>query len=581
MRLMRATNLQRRDYDQEEALRGSEAQFRSFFESMDQGYLLVDVIVDEHDAAIDLLYVEANAAAVRMTGTELVGRRTRELSPDYEAHWFETFGRVARTGVGERHELSAGPLDAWYDVYVFKVGAPDTRRVAAVYQDVTIRKRAEATLRTNAVRQAYLLALTDTIRPLLDPVAIQNAATRLLGDQLEVGRAFYGESHADGTFVISGDYGRNAPSVAGVYRFDDFPPVGEILRTGRTFVLDDIPSSPDISAEVGARFASFGVGAQIAVPLLRGGRFVAALMVHQASPRTWTPLEVSLVQDTAERTWAEVARARSEAALRDSEEKLRLAHADLDARVRQRTAELARSNAALEKELGERRAAEAQIQALVKQLLTIQEEERRRIARDIHDQLGQQMTALRLQLEALLSRTGEAQPALAGGVGKAQQLAQELDQSIDFLTWELTPTILDQLGLVNALGHLVNTWSLRFQITAEYQAPEPAAVQWPPEIETNLYRLAQEALHNIYKHAGAKRVTVVLEQRDGHARLVIEDDGRGFEPAEVRRDAAAGGLGLVTMRERAALTGGELQIESATGRGTAVHVRVPLPETGA
>ena len=246
----------------EDALRGSEAQFRSFFDSMDQGYILVDVIVDEADVTIDLLYVEANPAAVRMTGTELVGRRTRELSPDYEAHWFETFGRVARTGVGERHELTASPLDAWYDVYVFKVGAAETRRVAAVYQDVTIRKRAERVVR-------------------------------------------------------------------------------------------------------------------------------------------------------------------------EREEQLREAHDELESRVRERTEELALSNTALEAELRERRAAEEQIKVLFKQLVSIQEDERRRIARDIHDQLGQQMTALRLQLEALLSRTGETPPALAGGVGKAQQLAQELDQSID------------------------------------------------------------------------------------------------------------------------------------------------------
>lgn len=564
----------------DDAVQGSEAQFRSFFESMDQGYILVDVIVDAHGAPVDLLYVEANSAAVRMTGTELVGRRTRELSPDFETHWFETFDRVARTGVGERHELSALPLDAWYDVYMFKVGAPGTCRVAAVYQDVTIRKRAEATERANAIRQAFLLALTDAMRASLDAVAIERAATRLLAEHLQADRAFYGEARDDGTFVVQSDYVRHGPSVAGVHSLDDYPPVGEILRSGESFVVNDILAAPEVSPEVGARFASFGVGSQIAVPLLRGGRLVAALMVNQASPRVWTAIEVSLVQETAARTWGEIARARSESALRDSEEQLRAAHAELETRVRQRTAELARSNAALEGELRERRAAEARIQSLFKQLVTAQEEERRRIARDIHDQLGQQMTALRLQLEALLSRSTEGQPAMAGGVGKAQQLAHELDQSIDFLTWELTPTLLDQLGLVNALGHLVNTWSHRFQITADYKAPDLPDLPLPSEVQTNLYRLAQEALHNVYKHADARQVNVVLEQRDGQARLIIEDDGRGFDPAALAGEAN-GGLGLVSMRERAALTGGELQIESAAGRGTVVHVRVPLPSAEA
>ncbi|MDZ8263172.1 PAS domain S-box protein [Nostoc sp. ChiQUE01b] len=131
------------------ALRESEAKYRSLFESMDEGYILVDAIFDENDQPIDLLYLEANPAAVKMTGTELVGRRTLEIDPNFESRWFETFGRVAKTGIGERHEFYTAPLDVWYNFYVFKVGEPNQTRVAAVYQDVTDRKQAEATLYRN------------------------------------------------------------------------------------------------------------------------------------------------------------------------------------------------------------------------------------------------------------------------------------------------------------------------------------------------------------------------------------------------------------------------------------------------
>ena len=292
------------------------------FESMDLGCVLVDVIRDEHDIAIDLLYVEANPAAVRMTGIELVGRTTREISPDFELHWFETFGRVARTGVGERHELPAAPLDVSYDFYVFKVGEPGTWRVAAVYQDITIRKRAEAVLRENTSRQAFLLALADAIRPLVDSLAIQAAAVRLLGDQLATARAFYGEFHNEtGTFVVHRAYVREpAISLSGVYRCDDFPPVAQRLRAGETSVVPDVLASPEISREVGERFMLLGVRAQIAVPLVKSGELVAALVVNQPSPRDWTALEVSLVQETAERTWSAVAHARSEQALEHTEQ---------------------------------------------------------------------------------------------------------------------------------------------------------------------------------------------------------------------------------------------------------------------
>ena len=560
----------------ESALRRSQAQYRTLVESMDLGYILVEVIVDEHDVAVDLLYLEANAKAVAMTGAELVGRRTRELSPDFEPHWFETFGRVARTGAGERHEFAAAPLGVWYDFYVFKIGERDSRRVVALYQDITERKRAEDTLRDNSVRQAFLLSLTDAMRPLLDPVAIQGGATRLLADHLDTARAFYGEAHDDGTFEVHTDAVRgDSSSVAGIYRFDDFPPVAEVLRTGRTFVVDDILALPDIAAEVGVRFESFAVRAQVAVPLMRGGRLVAALMVNQPTPRVWTALEISLVQETAERTWAEVARARSEAALRKSEEQLRRAHDELESRVRQRTAELADANAALEAELRERRAAEDQIKALFAQLVTAQEEERRRISRDIHDQLGQQMTALRLHLEAL-HLGSEDQPALSEPVSRAGMLAEELDQSIDFLTWQLRPAALDHLGLSDALAHLVSTWSERFRIEADYASDGVTTARLRTDIETNLYRLAQEALHNIYKHAGASRVAVSFEQRAESVRLTIADDGRGFGVADAQR-TANGGLGLINMRERAALAGGALQIESRVGAGTTICVSVVLP----
>jgi len=563
-----------------DALRRSTAQYRSLVDSMDLGYILVEVVMDEHDRPIDLKYLDANAKAVRMTGAELVGRTTRELSTDFEPHWFETFGRVARTGILERHEFAAAPLNVWYDFCAFKVGEAETRRVVALYQDVTQRKQAVATLRDSAVRQALLLALTDAIGPLLDPLAIQRAATRLLADHLEAARAFYVEARDDGTFEVHTDYRRgDASSLSGHYRLDDLPLVGTVLRAGRTSVIDNIFAAPELTAEAGARFEAFDVRAQIAVPLVKGGRLVAALMVTQSAPRAWTEFEVSLVQETAERTWAAVVRGRSEAAVRDSEEHLRRAHDELEARVRQRTAELAQTNVVLEGELRERRAAEDQIKALFARLVTAQEEERRRIALDVHDHLGQQMTALRLHLEAL-QLTCREQPVLLESVAGARHLADELDQSIDFLTWHLRPMALDLLGLSDALEQLVSSWSERFHLAAQYAVHGARMSRFRPDVETNLYRLAQEALHNICKHARATCITVSLERDDACSVLTIADDGRGFNLDEVQRNVSTRGMGLVSMRERAALAGGTFQIESSAA-GTVVRVTVPTERRSA
>src|SRR5262249_39804625 len=133
--------------------------------------------------------------------------------------------------------------------------------------------------------------------------------------------------------------------------------------------------------------------------------------------------------------------------------------------VQERTAELANANASLEAENRERRAGEAQIKALFSRLVAAQEDERRRIARDIHDQMGQQMTALRMNLETWRLKS-HGDPALLEQADRTQQLAEDLDQRIDFLTWQLRPATLDQSGLPAALRHLVTGWSERFGVTA-------------------------------------------------------------------------------------------------------------------
>ena len=137
------------------------------------------------------------------------------------------------------------------------------------------------------------------------------------------------------------------------------------------------------------------------MPLVKDGRLVAALCVSLNVARAWEPHAIELVRETAERTWAAVERARAEEALRQSEERLRRLNDALEERIRERTSELAGANASLQLEVRERRAAENEIKALFTRLVSAQEDERRRIARDVHDQLGQQMTAVRINLEEL------------------------------------------------------------------------------------------------------------------------------------------------------------------------------------
>lgn len=210
--------------------------------------------------------------------------------------------------------------------------------------------------------------------------------------------------------------------------------------------------------------------------------------------------------------------------------------------------------------------------ALAGRLISIQEDERRRIARDLHDNVGQQITVLRLKLDSI-AMAATANEAVRAQIADAQAAADQLDRALDFIAAELRPASLD-LGLVTALQQFVHEWSATFGIRVELHADGLAGVALAPEIETHLYRVAQEALNNVYKHAAARHVNVILERRDDRVVLIVEDNGRGFE---WDLPPGRGGLGLLGMRERAELVGGAVEIESAPDKGTTVFFQVPLP----
>jgi signal transduction histidine kinase len=259
---------------------------------------------------------------------------------------------------------------------------------------------------------------------------------------------------------------------------------------------------------------------------------------------------------------------------KELEDALRLAHDDLEGRVRERTMELADANVALQEEVRERRAAEERVKGLLKQLITVQEGERRRIARELHDTLGQQLAALSLSID-MIEAESEGSARLQVHIERTQRIFDQLNSDVDFLAWELRPAALDMLGLDAALQTFVSEWSAHFGVSAEYRGMGPDAPRLAPEVETNLYRILQEALQNVHKHAGADRVTVHLERRDGRAVLVVEDNGRGYDADAEEAAGTNKGMGVVNMRERAALVGGELEIESTPGAGTTIFVRVP------
>ena len=207
---------------------------------------------------------------------------------------------------------------------------------------------------------------------------------------------------------------------------------------------------------------------------------------------------------------------------------------------------------------------------MLQKLVGAQEDERKRIARDLHDELGQKLTALRLKLENVRKSCEDTE--ICGGVDEAQLLAKQIDDGVDFLAWELRPAALDDLGLVAAMENYIGEWSRFSNVSSEFRVVNLEKERLMPEIETNLYRITQEALNNTHKYAAAKRAEVSLEKRDDAVILIIEDDGVGFN-VENKKNRSKG-IGLIGIEERAALVGGSVEIESSRGGGTRIFVRV-------
>lgn len=227
-------------------------------------------------------------------------------------------------------------------------------------------------------------------------------------------------------------------------------------------------------------------------------------------------------------------------------------------------------------EESERRQAAELRGELLRELVRAQETERRRISQELHDHLGQQLTALRLQLNSLKGLATENGSERAT-IETVESMVSALDADIDFLVWQLRPAALEELGLIAALSDYLADWSRRTGVQARLHCPSGTgqASGVSGEIETVLYRLAQEALNNIAKHARARNVNLVLDQSADGISLLIEDDGVGFDVGSVSQ--AGGGLGLQGMRERVTLAGGTVDIESGENGGASVFVRLPNP----
>ncbi|MBX9600695.1 MAG: PAS domain-containing protein [Bryobacteraceae bacterium] len=301
----------------EDAARASEARYRMLFESIDEGFCIIQLLFDEHLRPVDYRFIEINRVFEQQTGLiNAAGRNVRELVPDLETHWFEIYGRVALTGEPTRFVSHSQPMGRWFDVYAFRIGEPGERQVAVLFNDITDRKRREA-------NQKFLAELSEDFSRWPEAGEIMGAVGAKVGAHLGIGSCTLFEiDEAADRMAIGYTWNRSgAPPepaempVAALFGQD----FRQAARAGETIVVRDTQADP---RTVAGAHAARGVLALIAVAFQTGGAWKFLLTVTDSRPREWRADEVELFQEVANRLVPRLERARAEEARRRSEQRL-------------------------------------------------------------------------------------------------------------------------------------------------------------------------------------------------------------------------------------------------------------------
>jgi len=261
------------------------------------------------------------------------------------------------------------------------------------------------------------------------------------------------------------------------------------------------------------------------------------------------------------------------------EKTLERAFSDMERRVRERTDELTKANASLQSEIADRKEKEELLRQLSGHLMQAQDQERRRIARELHDNSGQTLAAIAVNLSRIENLVPDAPPKVRNLVADTAAMAEQTSREIRTISYLMHPPLLDEAGLLAAINWLANGFTQRSGIRAEVDMPAEFE-RLPGDIEVTVFRIVQETLTNVARHSGSKTAFIQLTRQPGEVVLTVRDEGTGIPPeklAKVHGNVSALGVGVAGVWERVRQFGGELEINS-NSRGTTVMVVVPLPE---
>ncbi len=611
----------------EEALRQSELRYQSLFELMDEAYAQYALIYDEDNRLVDAQVLEANPAyCALLQRPDPVGKTLSLLYPSSLQAWIDMLYAVATSGVPRRFDQYNPLLDRWFDVYLAPAPSANTERVFLLFSDITERRQMIEALSESEARYRTLFDSIDqgfcTIEVLFDAAGeavdyrfleINPAFARITGLENAIGERMrvLTPKHEEHWFQIYGQVARTreparfeaeaaalgrwynvyAYSVANpednrvAVLFEDITDrrnadaalraseerVRAIVEEATDYAIFTINPDGEIEDWFPGAEAVFGWSADEAVGMMFAETFipedraagVPEAEFEQARQQGWAPDVRWHLHKDGSRVFIEGAtRARFDLEGtfqgvikigRDATEE-RLAE-------QRRTEHEQRIRRTLRQEIA---AATAELRTLSHRLLLVQEEERRFLARELHDEIGQVLTGLALTLSAANQNDGQ--------LAEAQRIVAELTEQVRQLSMDLRPAALDAYGLMPALRSHIERYEKQTGIKIDLRV-EGAERRFAPLAESTAYRIVQEALTNLARHAETPSAIVQLIADEQVLMVSIRDQGRGFD-TQVTQE----GSGLTSMRERAELLGGLLDIDAVPGGGVRITAELPLNE---
>jgi PAS domain S-box-containing protein len=655
----------------DEIVKRATDKYKTLFETIEEGFCVIEMIYDDRGSAVDLLFHEANPAYERLTGLQNpVGKRMSEVLNNPELQRLNGYDHVVRTGESLRTEQYNAESGKWFRVYASKIGGDNSRQVAIIFDDITESKRADA-------RSLFLSEFTkdlvtiDTITATFAPLGEK------IGRHFNVGWCVFGKITEDlePSIATNGWSAEGLPALKGTYKMRDFLTDDQLAKNnaGELCIVENTQTDPRVNAET---CKTLGVMSFITVPLSRNGRFLFQLNIIDTKPRAWRDDEIDLLKEVTARMWTRFERALAEEALRESELKYR---STLEKEVRERTEKFISQQTLLreaekigrmgswEKNLengelfwsdelfriygiepqsvkmttnlyvnnfvhpSDRKKVSAHVKriydelvedpleyriitpdgekvvlsqpqikkntdrkmirgivrditkekkasqqvvklrleqqrAILNTILITQEAERERIGEGLHNGIGQILYAAKMKQE-MIHVTGEKNQSV---LKEANKILEEAISETRNLSFQLVPTVLKDYGLEVAITSMIRRFQTKdLEIQVEITGLHERLAQ---ELEFGLYRVSQELLNNVVRHAEASRALIHINVNQKEIFFEVTDNGIGFDPAEI--GDLHKGIGLQSIYNRAKLLGAKVSVSSSPGKGTSVSLKI-------